>query len=205
MRIEKIEKIKFKKNMFKVFFENSESLAIFADSIVKFGIRTGINISENDYKQLASYDKLKRATSDALVLVSKRSYSAKSLCAKLIQKGYDSENAIKAVRKLKELNYINDKKFAKICADYLSQKGKGEFAIRAELEEQGIEESLINEALEIIKTNIEPYEQIIKILKTKFEKFSGKDKNEARRIASFLLRRGFSYQDITKAFRARSL
>ena len=204
MKIEKIEKIKFKKNMFKVFFENSGSLVVFADSIVKFGIRTGIDISENDYKELASYDKLKRATSDALVLVSKRSYSAKSLHAKLLQKGYDPENATKAVKKLKELNYINDKKFAKTCADYLSQKGKGEFAIRAKLEKQGIEGSLINEALEIIKTDTEPHEQIIKILKTKFEKFSGKDENETRRIASFFLRRGFSYQDIAKAFRVCS-
>ncbi|MDR0800146.1 MAG: recombination regulator RecX [Endomicrobium sp.] len=204
MKIEKIEKIKFKKNMFKVFFENSGSLVVFADSIVKFGIRTGIDIPENDYKELASYDKLKRATSDALVLVSKRSYSAKSLHAKLLQKGYETENAIKAVEKLKELNYINDKKFAKTYADYLSQKGKGEFAIRAELEKQGIEKILINETLEIIKTDIEPHEQIINILKIKFEKFSGKDENETRRIASFFLRRGFSYQDIAKAFRACS-
>lgn len=96
------------------------------------------------------------------------------------------------------------KKFAKTYADYLSQKGKGEFAIRAELEKQGIEKILINETLEVIKTDIEPHEQIINILKIKFEKFSGKDENETRRIASFFLRRGFSYQDIAKAFRAYS-
>jgi regulatory protein len=123
------------------------------------------------------------------------------LQAKLLQKGCEPENAAKAVKKLEEFNYVNDEKFAKFYAVHLSQKGKGEFAIKAELEKQGIEKSLINDVLETIKTDIESYEQIIKILKTKFKKFSGKDKNEIRRTASFFLRRGFSYQDITKALR----
>ncbi|OEG70006.1 hypothetical protein ATZ36_06605 [Candidatus Endomicrobiellum trichonymphae] len=201
MKVEKIEKIKFKKNMFKVFFEDGKYLAVFADSIVKFGIKTGYDISENEFKELVSYDKSNVAVSYALALVSKRSYSSKNLQTKLLQKGCEPENAAKAVKELEELNYVNDEKFAKVYGTYLSQKGKGEFAIKAELKKQGIEKSLINDVLETIKTDIEPYEQIIKILKTKFKKFSGKDKNEIRRTASFFLRRGFSYQDIAKAFR----
>ncbi|BAV59015.1 regulatory protein RecX [Endomicrobiia bacterium] len=201
MNIEKIEKIKSKKDMFKVFLENGKSLAVFADSIVKFGIKTGCDISENEFKEFAYYDKSVGAVSYALALVSKRSYSSKNLQVKLIQKGCEPETAAKAVKKLEELNYVNDKKFAKVYAAYLSQKGEGEFVIKAELEKQGIEKSLINDILETIKADIEPYEQIIKILKTKFKKFSGKDKNEIRRTASFFLRRGFSSQDIVKAFR----
>jgi regulatory protein len=204
MKIEKIEKIKFKKNMFKVFFENGKNLAVFADSIVKFGIKIGCDISENEFRELVSYDKSSGAVSYGLSLVSKRSYSSKKLQAKLLQKGCEPENASKAVKRLEELNYVNDEKFAKVYAVYLSQKGKGEFAIKAELEKQGIEKSLINDILETIKTDIEPYEQIIKILKTKFKKFSGKDKTEIRRASSFFLRRGFSYQDIAKALRLRS-
>ncbi len=121
--------------------------------------------------------------------------------SKLLQKGCELENASKAVKKLEELNYVNDEKFAKIYAVYLLQKGKWGFAVKAELEKQGIEKSLISNVLETIKTDIEPYEQIIKILRTKFKKFSGKDKNEIRRTASFFLRRGFSYQDIAKAIK----
>ncbi len=201
MKIEKIEKVKVRKNMFKVFFGNGKNLAVFADSIVKFGIKTGCDISENEFKELVSYDKSNEAASYALALVSKRSYSSKNLQAKLLQKGCEPENAAKAVKKLEEFNYVNDEKFAKFYAVHLSQKGKGEFAIKAELEKQGIEKSLINDVLETIKTDIEPYGQIIKILKTKFKKFRGKDKNEIRRTASFFLRRGFSYQDIAKALR----
>ncbi|MDR3256532.1 MAG: recombination regulator RecX [Endomicrobium sp.] len=201
MKITKIEKIKFKKNMFKVFFESGENFIVFADNIVKFGLKTGLTISENDYKKIISYNQLNEVISAALILVSKRSYSAKNLQVKLIQKGYDHESAVRAVKRLEELNYINDEKFSKNYAAYLSQKGKGEFAIKAEFEKQGIEKSLIINALESIKTDVEPYEQIIKILQTKFKKFSGKDRGEIRRIASFFLRRGFSSESISRAFR----
>ncbi|MCA6071897.1 MAG: recombination regulator RecX [Endomicrobium sp.] len=201
MKIVRIEKIKFKKNMFKLFFDNSESLMVFADTIVKFGLRTEIEISESEHKDLVSYDKSNSVMSDALVLVSKRSYSSKTLHERLIQRGYESLNAAKAVKRLEELNYINDEKFSKVYAAYLSQKGKGEFVIKAELEKQGISKDLVQDALESVKMKLEPYEQIIKILKTKFKKFNGKDKNETRRAAAFFLRRGFSSEDIAKAFR----
>jgi regulatory protein len=200
MKIEKIEKIKFKKNMFRLFFANSESLTVFADIVVKFGLKQGVDISENDYKDIVAYNQSNRAMSDALLFVSRKSYSGKDLQTKLIQKGYELENVVKVVKRLEELNYINDEKFSKVYADYLSQKGKGGFAIKAELEKHGIEKSLINDALESIKTESAPYEQIIKILRAKFKNFDDKNKNEIRRVASFFLRIGFCYVYIAKSF-----
>jgi regulatory protein len=202
-KIIKIEKInlKFKKNMFKIFFADKTDLMLCADTIVKFGLKIDLDITDDKYKKIISYDKSNRVISEALRLVSKRSYSNKNLQAKLIQKGYDIESAEKAAVRLKELNYINDEKFAEIYASYLLKKGRGEFAIKTALREQGIEKNLINNALKTIKTDCQPYEQIIKMMKTKFKNFNGKDKNEIRRVASFFLRRGFSFEDISKAVR----
>ncbi|GHT62459.1 hypothetical protein AGMMS49531_10470 [Endomicrobiia bacterium] len=114
MKIEKIEKIKFKENMFRLFFVNSKSLMVFADTIVRFGLKQGLNISENDYEDLVAYDKSNIMMSYALLLISKRSYSSKGLQAKLTQKGYKLENVVKAVKRLEELGYINDEKFSKV-------------------------------------------------------------------------------------------
>jgi regulatory protein len=201
MKIEKIEKIKFKKNMFKLFFDTGEHILVFADTIVKFGLKSESEISDSEYKELVSYDKSNSIMSYALALVSKRSYSSKRLQEKLIQKGYEHTNVVKAVKRLEELNYINDEKFSKNYAAYLSQKGKGGFAIKFELEKQGIDKDLIKNALELVKIESEPYEQIIKLLKAKFKSFDDKNKNEIRRTSAFFLRRGFSSEDIAKAFR----
>jgi regulatory protein len=201
MKIEKIEKIKFKKNMFRLFFANSESLVVFADTIVKFGLKQGLEICKDDYKDIVAYDSSGKTMSEALLLVSKRPYSSKDLQAKLTQKGYELENVVKTVKRLEELNYINDEKFSKFYADYLSQKGKGAFAIKFELKNHGIEKGLISAALESVKAQSEPYEQIIKTLNAKFKNFDNKDKKDTRRAALFFLRRGFACDDIAKAFR----
>ncbi|MDR3274733.1 MAG: recombination regulator RecX [Endomicrobium sp.] len=202
MKITKIERIQFKKNIFRIFFEDSENLILSADTIVKFGLKIGLNISQDIYKEVISHNTLNRVVCDTLILLSKRSYSVKNLQTKLIQRGYESQKVDEAVKRLEELNYINDEKFAKTYAVYLSEKGKGEFAIKAELEKQGVERNLIKDVMAKIKTDIDPYEQIAKLLKVKFKNFNGENKNEARRALSFFLRRGFSYESIVKVFRA---
>jgi regulatory protein len=201
MKILKIEKVKFKKNTFKIFFDNSKNTIVLADTVVKFGLKEGRKLQEREYEKVVSHDKLNRTMSDALLLVSLRSYSFKGLQDKLIQKGYDKGDVLSVVSRLEGLNYINDDKFSKSYAAHLSQKCKGEFAIRAELERHGIRKSLILEALNSIKSQEEPYEQIVKIITSKFKNFDKKNKNEVRRIASFLLRRGFPPESIAKAFR----
>jgi regulatory protein len=202
VEISKVEKVKFKKAMFKISFKNSrKSLIISADSVVKFFLKSGVDIPKAVYKEILFCDRLKSGISEALSLLSKRSYSVKSLQKRLVQRGYEIKSATEIIERLKELNYLNDKEYAKNCVAYLSKKGKGEFLIRVELERQGIEKDLINSVLEIIKTNEETSEQIVKMLKTKFKNFDGKNKNEVRKATSFFLRRGFSCEDIAKAFR----
>ncbi|MDR2812056.1 MAG: recombination regulator RecX [Endomicrobium sp.] len=201
MRIIKIDKVKFKKNIFKICFEDNDTIIVLADSIVKFSLEVGKELTDKEYKEVMSYDKSNRIMSDALASVALRSYSSRGLQEKLLQKGYDKDMALNAVNRLEELNYINDDKFSKSCAVYLSQKGKGEFAIKAELEKQGIDKVLVMEALDEVKFQEEPYEQIVKIMRSKFKNFKWKDKSEIKRASAFFLRRGFSSENIAKAFR----
>jgi regulatory protein len=201
MRIIKIDKVKFKKNTFKIYFENNDTIIVLADSIAKFDLKVGKDLADKEYKKVMSYDKSNRIMSDALGSVALRSYSSRGLQKKLLQKGYDKDMALNAVNRLEELNYINDDKFSKNYAVYLSQKGKGEFAIKAELEKHGVDKTLIMEALDEVKSQEEPYEHIVKIMRSKFKNFKSKNKSEARRALAFFLRRGFSSENIAKAFR----
>ncbi|MDR1695739.1 MAG: recombination regulator RecX [Endomicrobium sp.] len=201
MKIIKLEKIYSKKETFKVFFDNGENILLPADIIVKFGLNTGVEITDETYKEVLAADKAYRVIFDALLLVSKRSYSVKSLSDKLLFKGYEPGNIKSAVSRLTELGYVNDEKFALAYAKYLSEKGKGEYALKQALEEKGISRDLINKALDSLKTEAEPFEQIIETIKRKFKDFNPKDKNEVRRAAAFFLRRGFASEDISKALR----
>ncbi len=201
MKIIKFDKIKTRKELFKVFFDNGESVILTAETITNFRLRTNAELTSADYEKILTFDKSKKAVADALSLASKRSYSAKSLYDKLILKGYEPNDVKNAVNRLKELNYINDERYAKAYAEYLSGNGKGGLAIKAGLEKHNLPKTLINEVLESIKSEKDSYEQIIDLMKKKFKKFDSDDKSEVRRAAAFFLRRGFSSEDIAKAFR----
>ena len=146
-----------------------------------------------------SYDKSNRIMSDALASIALRSYSLRGLQEKLLQKGYDKDMALNVVNRLEELNYINDDKFSKNYAVYLSQKGKGEFAIKAELEKHGIDKVLIMEALDEVKFQEEPYEQIVKIMRSKFKNFKWKDKSEVRRAAAFFFKKRLFFRKYSES------
>jgi regulatory protein len=201
--VKRIEKVQFKKNMFKLYFDNGNNLTVLADTVVKFHLKPDISVSESDYDKLVSYDKSNRAMLDGLDLISKKAYSEKSFKEKLAQKGYNRDVSNKVFLRLKELDYINDKNYAKNYASYLYKKGKGTLLINAELVRQGLDKDLIKETLEGIKEENEPFEIILKMLETKlqakFKNFDGKDKNETRKIISFFLRKGFAFEDISKA------
>jgi regulatory protein len=201
MQIIKLEKISGKKNTFKTFFDDGESVLLAADIIVKFGLNTGVEITPETYKEVLAADKTYRVIFDALTLAGRRSYSEKSLYDKLLQKGYDEDASKAAVARLKELDYINDEKYALSYAKYLYAKGKGELAIRNELEQKGISKDLINKTLSSFDPEGESYEQIINAIKSKFKNFNAADASQLRRAANYFLRRGFSSEDISKAFR----
>jgi regulatory protein len=201
MQITKLEKISGKKNTFKVFFDDGRSVSLSADIIVKFGLNSGVEISDKTYKEVLRADTIYRAVFTALTLVGRRSYSEKSLYEKLLQKGYDEDNSKAAVKRLKELGYINDEKYAQTYAKYLADKGKGGLAVRKELEQKGISQDLANKALSSFEREGEPYEQIISVIKSKFKNFNANDSSQLRRAANYFLRRGFCEQDISKAFR----
>ena len=73
--------------------------------------------------------------------------------------------------------------------------------IKNELKQHDIDNEIIFKVMDSAKEEKEPYLQIIDIMKKKYSKFDGKDKNEVRKIAMFFQRRGFASQDIAKAFR----
>ncbi|MDR2427084.1 MAG: recombination regulator RecX [Endomicrobium sp.] len=201
MLIKKIERVKGRKNIFKIFSENEKSFLLSADAIVKFELKEGKILTEVEFKEILSFDKSGSVIADALLLVGKHPYGSKSLYDKLIIKGHDPRNAQAAVDRLKKLNYLNDAKFAADYVQYLKNKGKGEFVLRHELERHLADKNIIDNILKTLREAEEPHERIIGIIRKNFKKLDFKDKNEVRKAAAFFLRRGFSSENIAKALR----
>lgn len=189
------------KNYFKIFFDNETAILIDADTIVKFGLKKDLQIDEDTFYKILKYNNSNRITSYALYLISHKFYSKKSLSDKLLSRGFEKSDIDRVITRFIELNYINDELFAKNLVEYLQGKGKGPFYIKNELKQHDIDSETILKLLENSQEEKEPYMQIIDIMKKRYSKFNEKDKNEVRKVAMFFQRRGFSAEDIAKAFR----
>ena len=190
------------KDYFKIFFDNETAILIDAETIVSFGLKKGLSVDEDTFNEILKHNNSNRIMSYALYLISNRMYSKKSLSDKLLSRGFEKKDIEKVITRFVELNYINDEVFAQNLVEYLQSRGKGPFYIKNELKQHDIDSEIISKVLETKEEN-EPYLQIINMMKKKFPKFDGKDKNEVRKIAMFFQRRGFSSEDIAKAFRER--
>jgi regulatory protein len=151
----------------------------------------------------------KEAPSDpltaALRMLARRPYSVAEMRRALEKKYPDSSQIPKAIARLRELHYLDDKKFAEHYASSLARnRAYGRYRIRREL-----------------KAKLVDYRQIEPALAQAFEETSERDLLEhtlAKKIRTLrlpltraklaslcqsLLRRGFRSDDIIKAVRAR--
>jgi regulatory protein len=74
----------------------------------------------------------------ATAALARRDRSAAGLAAYLERRGTAPEDALEAVDRLRHLGYIDDARFASRRAEALAERGRGDAAIRYELEREGI-------------------------------------------------------------------
>lgn len=126
--------------------------------------------------------KKKNPKSDALRLLKFRIRSEKELALRLKEKGYSNEEIEDTIKELKNKGFIDDEKFAYLYAyDSLTLHKKGPFRIRMELIKLGVDEYIIEDAINKVLSEVD-LEEIKK------EITKGLDEKKAREV---LYRKGF--------------
>jgi regulatory protein len=132
----------------------------------------------------------------ALKILGSRNFSEQEMLKRLTSKGETEENSEEAVRWLVELGYINDPDYATLIVRHYSAKGYGTARIRDELFKRGIPRDLWDEKLDEINDD-EMDDAALEFLKKKLK--GSLDKDDLRRAADALIRRGFSFDDARAA------
>ncbi|MCL2226273.1 MAG: recombination regulator RecX [Oscillospiraceae bacterium] len=128
----------------------------------------------------------------ALKILGNRQMSAKEMEKRLIQKGEPEENAGEAVRWLEKIGAVNDTEFAGAICRHYSAKGYGPSRIKDELYKRGIPRELRDDALAAIKDTAMDG-AAVQYLNKKLR--GSTDKDDIRRAADALCRRGFGYEN----------
>jgi regulatory protein len=201
MLITKILKSRGARNTYEVFIDDRPGLRISETTLTSSGFYTGKVIDESTLDTAIQADARERAYQTAVNLISYRPRSSKEIIDKLTRKGFPHELALVVVDRLRELDLLNDLKFARMYVrDKLLGKPMGKALLRRKLIEKGIAFQISERVLKEYVTE-EDEQRAAEALATRKmrvsrTRFSALDPIARRkRLIDYLLSRGFS-QDI---------
>ena len=138
---------------------------------------------------------LERAKARALKLLERRDYGEAELAAKLVEKGEEPEAAEQAAQRMVELGFVNDENYAGMVVRHYAAKGFGRQRIREELRRRRLPRELWDAALEELPDQTETADRL---LETRL-RGRAPEGDELRRACAYLLRRGFSWDEVREA------
>ena len=142
---------------------------------------------------------LRKCKARALRILGSRSLSAGEVEKRLVEKGESAQTAKEVVKWLEDAGYVNDAEYAESVVRHYCAKGYGLARIRDELYRRGIERDIWDDALSAAEET-EPGGAAQGFLAKKLR--GSTDKDDLRRAAEALGRRGFSYEEAREAIKS---
>jgi regulatory protein len=170
------------------------------------GLRKGDTLAEDDLAELRRQDEPHRARFRALGLLGVRDRSATEIANRLRMAGFAPDIVEATVRWLRELDYIDDRRFSERYVNEKSRSGWGGRRIRAELLRKGVDRALVDEALALHMDDPEAesarMEDLLALVRKRFGRQWSEDRRAAeRRLSAFLVRRGYDWDTVASVVR----
>ncbi|MFO7341879.1 MAG: RecX family transcriptional regulator [Bacillaceae bacterium] len=172
--------------------EGEKVLSVSEESLVKFRLHKGKEISGLDVEEILYFEEINRALSRALKALARRMRTEKEIRDDLSAAGFSEGIVRETLSRLQEKGYIDDGQFAEaFVTEQMRGKDKGPEWIRMALKEKGVKDEIIRSAL----ARYTPEEQLKKA-KELCEKLAAKKKNLSVlqlkiHLKETLLRKGF--------------
>jgi regulatory protein len=203
-RITKIESQKKNPKRRSIFLDGEFAFGLDEEVLYKYGLKEGEELDQKKIGQILESEVKKESKDAALKFLSYRMRSEKEVRDKLKKKEFANDLIDEVIKDLKRINLIDDSNFASaFVRDKISNKPQGKILLKQELWKKGIKDETIEK---VLKEYFEDEEEELNLAKNLLEKrkkrYENLDKNIAkRRMMSFLLRRGFSYEIVKQALK----
>lgn len=164
------------------------------------GYISGDEIDEEELTAFKEAAGSRRAFNSALNSLDYRDHSEREIRTKLLRK-YDADCVEEAVRKLVELDLVNDERYAENYARELYEHKKfGKMRIKSELRAKGIAADIANEAVDALFEEEEPdnIQRIVDIIDKRYYNRMNDDVGR-KKVFAALQRMGYSFSDIREA------
>lgn len=204
MKITRITTQKSNQHRYNIYLTDGDQeefgLSVDENTLIKFNLRKGMELSQEDIERIKSADNIEKSYHDALRYLSYRMRTTKELRDYLQKKTIQAEHIEEIINRLTELDLLNDQQYAnmyvtsKICAGT-----KGPRYIYNELVKKGIPETMIDQALQQYS-----YTMQLKHATTIAEKRLNRESKHAYQkqlnlVKAYLQRNGFTSEVIGEA------
>lgn len=179
---------------FTLVFEGAQELKTTLGIITDRFLHSGTELSEEEYKDLASASTLSLCRARALRIINARPMSREEMRKRLTEKGETPENAELCADWLCEMGLINDEVYAGSVVRHYAAKGYGQARIKQELRRHGVPREMWDEALEQMP---EQDEYLERFLRTRLN--DPNDRTQIKKVSDALFRRGYSWEQIKHA------
>jgi len=196
------------KEWYLIYLNDGREILSYIDFIVKFKVKVGKQLTEEQIKEMKSESEVILAKEIAYRFISYKPRTLKEVSDKLKAKGFQSDLVSKVVEELRNYGFINDLEYARnFVLNRSRSKTLGELALRRELLSKGISSEIIDEVLSERENLIDEFEIALDLAQGKLKQIKSLKKRKKgrdeykRRIYEFLLRRGFKFETINRVMR----
>lgn len=150
------------------------------------------------------FESLEKAKSAALAFLARRRLTAFELKEKLKKKGFGNDECDGAVECFIEMGYVNDFDYAqRFAADSIELKRHGVIRIRRDLAFKGIDGETIANAL--LSLEVDNLQTLRLLADERLQRLDITDEKTKASFVRFLLRKGFSFDEINTVLRERDV
>ena len=192
MRIDRIEKSKHKQERVLVFLEGGDLLRITGAELLRFGLYKGMDLPPALVVELQAAAQKSELKQTAARMASGQMLSKKEVQRRLTKKGATEQEAEETADWLESLGAVDDAGYAGVIVRHYGAMGYGAGRVRQELHRRGIPKELWDGAL----AQLPPAQDTIRALARAKLRGKSLDTDTSRRLAAYLQRRGFSWNDI---------
>lgn len=184
---------------------NPDRVNVYLDGEFAFGLsrivagwlEQGRSLSQQEIEELLWKDTSEVAFQKAIKLLDYRPRTEQEIRQKLQQKGFEPGQIEQVVERLISAHLIQDEKFAASWVESRNQfRPSSQRVLRYELRSKGINEEIIEEALQ---GSVEDLELAQRAAQKMVRRLANLEWQEFRkRLSAFLARRGFSYETVSQ-------
>ena len=182
----------------RILFDDGEDLVLYNGEIRAFHIKEQEEFPDEAYEKLAGEILTKRAKHRAMYLLLDQMRTKKELEDKLRKDGYPKRAVEEAVSYVESFHYIDDRRYVE---QYLAGSGakKGKKAVFYALAQKGIDRKIVESVLEEQEDARDEYALAKNAAFAKLGTPHRLEEKEYRRVAGFLMRKGFGSPEIRRA------